>query len=170
MTAFIPTSPISSSAALAINTAQIPTLFAVPQMQPFSSLLVADESPAIQTFDPIMPDTTTLIGFGILTILCGVSWFVWSEQVVPVSRTKLAISKSRGDVKEYLEDLKQEGVERPVEQWLFADWLRENKSAKLPAIPFLKKAKWNSGDNPVVVTAAIMMLGIVVASVSERVI
>jgi hypothetical protein len=52
--------------------------------------------------------------------------------------------------------------------------LNDNKSArggrkKEPGIPILKKAKWNSGDNPVVVTAAIMMVGIIIASVTERV-
>ena len=33
----------------------------------------------------------------------------------------------------------------------------------------LRKAKWNSGDNPVLVTAGIMMVGIVIASITERV-
>jgi hypothetical protein len=55
------------------------------------------------------------------------------------------------------------GDGRDLERWLFSDWLNDNKSTrggrkKEPAIPILKKAKWNSGDNPVVVTAAIMMV------------
>lgn len=120
------------------------------------------------SFEPILPDTTTLAGFGILTVLCVIAAFVWSNDVVPVSRSKLAISKSRGDVKAYLDDLKI-ADDRPFQTWLFSDWLTENKSRKAPAIPLLKRAKWNSGDNPVVVTAAIMMVGILVASVSERI-
>mmetsp|Transcript_27484 Transcript_27484/g.41600 ORF Transcript_27484/g.41600 Transcript_27484/m.41600 type:complete len:171 (-) Transcript_27484:136-648(-) len=167
--AFIPSPSISSVAALA-NKVPSSTASILPRIELSTPLLIAEDIPSVTTFDPVLPDTTTLVGFGVLTILCGVAWVIWSDQVVPVSRTKLAISKSRGDVKEYLDDLKQGGDERPVEQWLFADWLQDNKSAKQPAIPFLKKAKWNSGDNPVVVTSAIMILGIVVASISERVI
>ena len=50
------------------------------------------------------------------------------------------------------------GDGRDFERWLFSDWL--NKSdvkggrQKEPALPILKDAKWNSGDNPVLVTAA----------------
>jgi hypothetical protein len=111
----------------------------------------------------------------------------------------LAISKSRGQVREYLDELSQsasDGDENKVEEdgsveqhdeteaathkynnkdrkferWLFADWLNNKKSKKAPAIPILKDAKWNSGDNPVVVTVAIMMIGIIVASITERVV
>lgn len=110
--------------------------------------------------------------------------------MVPVSRTKLALSKRDGEVKQYLDELRASstnateyseikanvGDGRDVERWLMSDWLNDNKSAggksgrqKEPALPILKKAKWNSGDNPVVVTAAIMMIGIVIASVTERI-
>lgn len=67
------------------------------------------------------------------------------------------------------------GDGRDFERWLFSDWLNNNKSAgkgrrkKEPALPILKQAKWNSGDNPVLFTAAIMMVGIVLASVTERI-
>lgn len=110
--------------------------------------------------------------------------------MVPVSRTKLALSKRDGEVKQYLDELRASstnsteyseikanvGDGRDVERWLMSDWLNDNKSSggksgrqKEPALPILKKAKWNSGDNPVVVTAAIMMIGIVIASVTERI-
>ena len=101
----------------------------------------------------------------LVSVVAGV---VWNNEVVPVSRTKLAVSKSRGDVKEYLDDIREDDA-KGFERWLLADWLSDNKSAKAPAIPILKKAKWNSGDNPVVVTAALMIVGILVASVSERI-
>ncbi len=67
------------------------------------------------------------------------------------------------------------GDGRDFERWLFSDWLNNNKSAgkggrkKEPALPILKEAKWNSGDNPVLVTAAIMMVGVLLASVTERI-
>jgi hypothetical protein len=167
---------------------------------------------------------------------------------VPVSRTKLAISKNRGTVRDYLDslrldpgvmvteemvdDVKVEGMHtildgsaqqqlvlsstttatpsdggdgdssssivttmkeqqqrrndnniivkpnvgdgRDFERWLFTDWLNKpnmNKGGrrKESALPILKDAKWNSGDNPVLVTAAIMMLGVVLASITERI-
>ena len=50
------------------------------------------------------------------------------------------------------------GDGRDFERWLFSDWLNKPSSKggrqKEPALPILKDAKWNSGDNPVVVTAA----------------
>lgn len=174
-----------------------------------------------QSFEPIAPDTSTLIGFGFVVILSIVASFVWANEVVPVSRTKLALSKRDGDVKKYLDELKEggnyktgrsdialvdnefsvtEGNEsstegggdaannvaaaskndsqpndgRDFERWLFTDWLENNKSAgkpgrkKEPALPILKNAKWNSGDNPVLVTFALMMVGVIIASVTER--
>jgi hypothetical protein len=136
-----------------------------------SSLLLSDDMTAAATsFEPILPDTTTLVGMGVIIGLCVIASSVWSNEVVPVSRSKLAISKSRGEVKEYLDELKEDDTnERGVEQWLFTDWLQDNKSQKAPAIPLLKKAKWNSGDNPVVVTSAMMLVGVVVASLTERI-
>ena len=234
----------------------------------------------MKTFEAVAPDSSTLIGFGVVLVLSVIASYVWANEVVPVSRTKLALSKRNGDVKEYLEGLKEaplanadanaengdelslseelDGVNantststkrkdknnveikpnvgdgRDVERWLFSDWLNDNKSAggkgrkKEPALPILKKgeiyfefrtsttyykklecsvyfvmilyshslqynicprtlftidslltsfyctftlrkAKWNSGDNPVLVTAGIMMVGIVIASITERV-
>ena len=162
-----------------------------------------------QVFEAVAPDASLLIGMGSVVLLCIVAGFVWANEVVPVSRTKLAISKSRGEVREYLDELSGnnsdidldttvmtiKGIDeqniinqssnndmirpnvgdgRDFERWLFSDWLNNNKSKggtrqKEPALPILKKAKWNSGDNPVLVTAAIMMLGVVVASVTERI-
>lgn len=162
------------------------------------------------TFEPVLPDTTTLVAMGSIVVLSVIAAAVWANSVVPVSRTKLAISKSRGEVKEYLDELKatapsassrsedvdasvaddadegdalvsvsttttpddvEGGDDRALERWLFADWLRGNKSAnqKPAAVPFLKKAKWNSGDNPVLVTSGMLLLCVVVASVTERI-
>jgi hypothetical protein len=62
---------------------------------------------------------------------------------------------------------------RNFERWLFSDWLNDNKSAKggrqkPSALPVLKNAKWNSGDNPVLVTTAMLMVGVIVAAITER--
>ena len=50
------------------------------------------------------------------------------------------------------------GDGRDLERWLFSDWLNKPDAKggrqKEPALPVLKEAKWNSGDNPVLVTAA----------------
>lgn len=130
---------------------------------------MADEpaSPAV-VFEPVLPSETALIGMVSVVALCVVAAVVWNNGVVPVSRTKLALSKSRGQVKEYLDEIR-DNPDKELEQWLLTDWIRQEQPKKPPAVPFLRKAKWNSGDNPVVVTAALMMLGILVASVSERV-
>ena len=198
-----------------------------------------------RVFEAIGPDPSVLGAFGIVVLVCIAAGYVWANDVVPVSRTKLAISKNRGDVRDYLDSLRPEpltvteevddrvegmqtildgsahqqlvlsstttttlsdagdgdssssivtttkeqqqrrndnniivkpnvGDGRDFERWLFTDWLNKpnmNKGGrqKEPALPILKDAKWNSGDNPVLVTAAIMMLVVVVASITERI-
>jgi hypothetical protein len=181
-------------------------------------------------YEAVLPQTETLVGMGVIVVLCVLLYWVWENQVVPVSRTKLAISKSRGEVKEYLDELKAsspsstiepsahslssesislervnsvgesslqlenvtvDGEENSVgnpqssplpattgdrsfERWLFTDWLQDNKSErkggrqKEPALPILKSAKWNSGDNPVVVAALLMLVGILFTVITER--
>lgn len=178
---------------------------------------VAAAAEAATTFEPIVPDTEALVGFGIIIVLSVIAAWVWQEQVVPVSRTKLAISKSRGGVKEYLDDLKasepsnfvnstsaidgvddvkiensnaidsnlegDDGVrpliikdDRAFERWLFTDWLLDNKSErkggrqKEPALPILKNAKWNSGDNPVLVASALLGVCVLFSAITERIV
>lgn len=147
-----------------------------------------------QTFEAIPPDTSTLIGFVGVAILSFIAAQVWANEVVPVSRTKLALSKRDGQVQEYLDELKDgyiaksdeednsllQGDQLPIkpnvgdgrdfERWLFSDWLNSKKGASKPsAIPILKKAKWNSGDNPVLVTSALLGAGVLITSVVERI-
>ena len=172
-------------------------LFATSLSEVSNDLSVASST----TFEPIAPPTETLVGFGVIFVLCVIASWVWQNQVVPVSRTKLAISKSRGQVKEYLDELKAsenatplndvtattsmafEGVsenvsqdDRAFERWLFTDWLQDNKSArkagrqKEPALPILKDAKWNSGDNPVLVAAALLGICILFSAITERIV
>lgn len=171
-----------------------------------TSLASTADVGSARAFEAVAPDPSLLVGMGSVVLLCIAAGFVWANDVVPVSRTKLAISKSRGDVKEYLDGLKtmdensspdinatalqhdeQNDVDeivgtnvkpnvgdgRDFERWLFSDWLNKPGAKggrqKEPALPILKEAKWNSGDNPVLVTAAIMMLGVVLASITERI-
>jgi hypothetical protein len=184
-------------------------------------------------YEAVLPQTETLIGMGAIALLSIVACWVWANQVVPVSRTKLAMSKARGPVKEYLEELQivasgekvsttqgpvatavngemeprvltttslftdatistgttqieaeseqtvasplQPESDRAFERWLFTDWLVDNKSdrksgrQKPAALPILKNAKWNSGDNPVLVATALIGLGVMITSITERV-
>ena len=184
--AYATTSPVSSLSSHS---------FSVSSLSTSSHFHAVESTQTIQTFEAVLPDTSLLIGFGSVVALCVIAAFVWANEVVPVSRTKLAISKSRGEVREYLDGLEQKYVEkspdetddlsetrinamveedgRGFERWLFSDWLNKSTSKggrqKEPALPILKEAKWNSGDNPVLVTAGIMMIGIVLASITERV-
>ena len=67
------------------------------------------------------------------------------------------------------------GDGRDFERWLFSDWLNNGKGGtkpgrqKEPALPILKEAKWNSGDNPVLVASALIGLSVIIASLTERV-
>ena len=121
------------------------------------------------SFEPILPSTPALVGMLSVILLCVIAAIVWSEQVVPISRTKLARSKRNGPVKDYLDDLEKKKEEKPLETWLFSDWLNA-QTKKEPALPVLKNAKWNSGDNPVLVTLAMLMVGVLVAAITERII
>lgn len=132
--------------------------------------LVADSTGEARVFEPVAPDSSLLIGFGAVVVICAVAGYVWAEEVVPVSRTKLAISKRSGGVKDYLDELRDSeptstemveeeqspastetikpdvGDGRDFERWLFSDWLNKPASKggrqKEPALPILKNAKW----------------------------
>ena len=56
---------------------------------------------------------------------------------------------------------------RSFERWLFTDWL-EKAPPKPSALPVLKNAKWNSGDNPVLAATALIVLGVLATAVTER--
>jgi hypothetical protein len=170
---------------------------------------VSQAQELVGVYEAVIPSTETLIGMGLVVLLCVACVWYWNENVVPVSRTNLAISKSRGEVKEYLDELRgtvprmqqmsntstptigngtslttvehDEPVDAPkpnsraIERWLFADWLVDNKSEKRagrrkePALPILKDAKWNSGDNPVVVAGFLMVVGLIFTALAERI-
>ena len=166
------TSITAKSASFSPRSVTVATSF----FKTFSPMQMAIESQAleVQTQSPVfeasIPDTSVLVGLGIVVILCVFASVVWANEVVPVSRAKLAVSKSRGEVREYLDSMKTDKEnDRRLEKWLFSDWLNNGRIKKDSAIPFLKEAKWNSGDNPVLVTCALMGIGVIVASFTERV-
>ena len=61
-----------------------------------NSIDAAVTSSSPQVFEAQLPDSSFFIGIGLVVILCIVASQVWANDVVPISRTKLAISKSRG--------------------------------------------------------------------------
>jgi len=167
MAAFIPSSAITSARAA------VSPFSAVPQAHSFLTASV-ETLPSGSTFEPVVPDTSTLIGFSSIVVLSAVAVYVWANQVVPVSRTNLAISKKSGPVRDYLDELNTNTTDdRDLERWLFTDWLEKpavkGGRQKEPAIPVLKDAKWNSGDNPVLAASALIGLGVLITSVTERV-
>lgn len=56
----------------------------------------ASAPPPPQVFEAVAPDGALVAAFLSVVVLCVAAGFVWANDVVPVSRTKLAISKSRG--------------------------------------------------------------------------
>lgn len=179
-------SSLSSSFHLASEA--ITTIDAATQQQISSAATAVVQDTTVKTFEPIMPDTSALIGIVAVIVLSALATSVWANQVVPTSRTNLAISKSRGAVKDYLEELEEVENEdnnetdnttnqRQLERWLFTDWLEQRKRQnqrkpgrqKQPALPVLKDAKWNSGDNPILAATALILLGVIFTSVTERV-
>ncbi|KAL7524602.1 hypothetical protein ACHAWF_001015 [Thalassiosira exigua] len=215
-TAFLPpevtlplTPPVLASSPLPVPLPeQISSLPISSSSHLISAAAAASDAGSTRVFEAVAPDPSLFVGMGSVVLLCVAAGIVWANDVAPVSRTKLAISKSRGEVRDYLDGLKvsdntplddvdattmysddervivQErsdddsikpnvGDGRDLERWLFSDWLNRPSAKggrqKEPALPILKEAKWNSGDNPVLVTAAIMMIGIVLASITERI-
>ena len=147
----------------------------LPPTVPAFLLSAASDLEPPRVFEPILPDTPTLVGFASIALLSAVAVWVWANQVVPVSRTNLALSKRDGPVREYLDELNNTtNAARGFEQWLFTDWLEGRYATavagrqKEPALPILKKAKWNSGDNPILAATALIILGVTLASITER--
>ena len=140
------------------------------------SIMLAVASEPTQTCDAQLPSAEVLGGFVGLSAILVVTTLFWWNVVIPQQRTRLAISKSRGEVSDMLQRLEESeqtdaSPGLAVQRWLFADWLaqRKRRTAKPAAIPFLKKAKWNSGDNPILVAMAGIMSLVLASAISERV-
>ena len=105
-------------------------------------------------------DGTAVTGFFATTLICLAASYYWWTVIVPQKRTEIALSKRNGEIAEYLDNLREAGKEdgKRFERWLMSDWLNNKRSQKRGALPFLKKAKWNSGDNPVIVAFGGVMI------------
>lgn len=139
-----------------------------------SEIPLLDQVPSA-TFEPIMPPVDVLVGFGGLAILLTITTSYWWNVIIPQKRTELAISKSRGELNTLLEALEEPtdsgNTQTKLHRWLLTDWLeqRRKRTPKPAAIPFLKKAKWNSGDNPVLVAFGGIMALVISSALAERV-
>jgi len=129
------------------------------------SLNMIQSSNELKTFEPIL-SPEQLLSFGLITISLVIVTNYWWSVVIPAKRTEVAISKNKGEIKEYLESIR-DNDDKNLEQWFFTDWLKKNNK-KEAAIPFLKKAKWNSGDNPVLVAFSGIFLLVLIASFGDR--
>jgi len=93
----------------------------------------------------------------------------WFNVLVPAKRTELSLDKRNQDdgaLGNYLTELKEDSTDaRAAEKWLLADWLTDSNQRKAAALPFLPKAKWNSGDNPILAAAVLIMFTGVIFSV-----
>ena len=126
------------------------------------------------------PMDTSLIYQQLTVIAASASAFsVWWLVLVPARRTELAKEKrdkSEGSLGNYLLELREadsaatEGAvnEKGFERWLMRDWLSEKSQKKAAALPFLPKAKFNSGDNPILVATALIIGTGVFSSALDR--
>ena len=100
----------------------------------------------------------------------------WWRVTVPEKRLEISKSKKAGELKGVLDELAEENVEagtptsgeKRLERWLLTDWLRQEKR-KEPALPFLPRSKFNSGDNPILAAGLLILLTGVLSAVVKQV-
>ena len=99
----------------------------------------------------------------------GAAGFVWWTQTVPAKRLEVSRSKKSGEIAELLDELDEAEAtgDRKLERWLLTDW-REPSRRKEPALPMLPKSKFNSGDNPVLAAAALILSFGLAHALAER--
>ena len=99
----------------------------------------------------------------------GAAGFVWWTQTVPAKRLEVSRSKKSGEIAELLDELDEAEAtgDRKLERWLLTDW-REPSRRKEPALPMLPRSKFNSGDNPIVAAAALILSFGVANALAER--
>ena len=101
--------------------------------------------------------------------ISGAAGFVWWTQTVPAKRLEVSRSKKSGEIAELLDELDEAEAtgDRKLERWLLTDW-REPSRRKEPALPMLPKSKFNSGDNPILAAAALIMSFGLANALAER--
>ena len=99
----------------------------------------------------------------------GAAGFVWWTQTVPAKRLEVSRSKKSGEIAELLDELDEAEAtgDRKLERWLLTDW-REPSRRKEPALPMLPKSKFNSGDNPILAAAALIVSFGLANALAER--
>ena len=99
----------------------------------------------------------------------GAAGFVWWTQTVPAKRLEVSRSKKSGEIAELLDELDEAEATgaRKLERWVLTDW-REPSRRKEPALPMLPKSKFNSGDNPILAAAALILSFGVANALAER--
>ena len=99
----------------------------------------------------------------------GAAGFVWGTQTVPAKRLEVSRSKKSGEIAELLDELDEAEAtgDRKLERWVLTDW-REPSRRKEPALPMLPKSKFNSGDNPVLAAAALILSFGLANALAER--
>ena len=99
----------------------------------------------------------------------GAAGFVWWTQTVPAKRLEVSRSKKSGEIAELLDELDEAEAtgDRQLERWLLTDW-REPSRRKEPALPMLPRSKFNSGDNPIVAAAALILSFGLAHALAER--
>ena len=99
----------------------------------------------------------------------GAAGFVWWTQTVPAKRLEVSRSKKSGEIAELLDELDEAEAtgDRKLERWLLTDW-REPSRRKEPALPMLPRSKFNSGDNPIVAAAALILSVGLANALAER--
>ena len=99
----------------------------------------------------------------------GAAAFVWWTQTVPAKRLEVSRSKKSGEIAELLDELDEAEAtgDRKLERWVLTDW-REPSRRKEPALPMLPKSKFNSGDNPILAAAALILSFGVANALAER--
>lgn len=123
-------------------------------------------SSRLHAYDPGPVDSSVIIGqLSVIAVSASAAAFWWYV-TVPEKRLELSRSKKGGEIKELLDDL-EEDSDRKVERWLLNDWLNPDKR-KEPALPFLPKGKFNSGDNPILAAGALIMAAGVANALGER--
>ena len=95
--------------------------------------------------------------------------FVWWTQTVPAKRLEVSRSKKSGEIAELLDELDEAEAtgDRKLERWLLTDW-REPSRRTEPALPMLPRSKFNSGDNPIVAAAALILSFGLANALAER--
>ena len=99
----------------------------------------------------------------------GAAGFVWWTQTVPAKRLEVSRSKKSGEIAELLDELDEAEAtgDRKLERWLLTNW-REPSRRTEPALPMPPRSKFNSGDNPIVAAAALILSFGLANALAER--